>query len=305
VFLQSASRAFSISVANVSTTAAVPAEYAELVDDAAIFPPGDAPLPDAVARHREHRRAAYAAMVGPFVVSDVRLPELLELLATDGADEPLPISVVVTGGAGGLAPAVAWATGSSLVELRGLEVALRDLDDLPGSARRVVAAAADLGTEAPVHVEPPVMQEPGHGWMTALDDIAAADLRLKFRTGGLSSDAFPSPEALAQCIDAALDRELPFKCTAGLHTAVRHRDAATGFTHHGFLNVLLATRAALDGDDPVTSLEEVDRDAVLSTLQRIGPDRLARARRWFTSFGCCEVLDPLRELEGLGLVVPD
>src|SRR3712207_883223 len=182
VFLQSASRAFSISVANVSTTAAVPAEYAELVDDAAIFPPGDAPLPDAVARHREHRRAAYAAMVGPFVVSDVRLPELLELLASDGADGPLAISVVVTGGAGGLAPAVAWATGSSLVELRGLEVALRDLDDLPGSARRVVAAAADLGTEAPVHVEPPVMQEPGHGWMTALDDIAAADLRLKFRT---------------------------------------------------------------------------------------------------------------------------
>ena len=46
---------------------------------------------------------------------------------------------------------------------------------------------------------------------------------------------------------AALDRETPFKCTAGLHNAVRHRAADTGFEHHGFLNVLLATRQAFDG----------------------------------------------------------
>jgi hypothetical protein len=110
---------------------------------------------------------------------------------------------------------------------------------------------------------------------------------------------------LARCIDAALDRELPFKCTAGLHTAVRHHDPGTGFTHHGFLNILLATRAALDGDEPVTALEEADRDVVLSELHKTGPDGLLRSRRWFTSFGCCEVLDPLHELTSLGLVVPD
>ena len=74
-----------------------------------------------------------------------------------------------------------------------------------------------------------------------------AGLRLKFRTGGLTADAFPSAAELAACIDAALDRETPFKCTAGLHHAVRHTDPETGFEHHGFLNVLLATRVALDG----------------------------------------------------------
>ena len=47
-------------------------------------------------------------------------------------------------------------------------------------------------------------------------------------------------------IDAALDRETPFKCTAGLHRAVRHT-GDDGFEHHGFLNVLVATRLPSTG----------------------------------------------------------
>ena len=36
-------------------SAPLPPAWSGLVDDAAIFPPGDAPLPDAVAAHRERR----------------------------------------------------------------------------------------------------------------------------------------------------------------------------------------------------------------------------------------------------------
>ena len=42
-----------------------------LVDDAAVFPPGNAALPDAVAAHREHRAAWYADLVGPLLVPAV------------------------------------------------------------------------------------------------------------------------------------------------------------------------------------------------------------------------------------------
>ena len=65
-------------------------------------------------------------------------------------------------------------------------------------------------------------------WFAAADAVAEAGLRLKFRTGGLEAAAFPPAHALARWIDAALDRETPFKCTAGLHHAVRHTDADTG-----------------------------------------------------------------------------
>jgi hypothetical protein len=289
----------------------------ELVDDAAMFPPGEAPLADAVAAYRERRDEPWAAMVGPLVVPDRVLPQLAGLLsghdsgsgaATDAGSrtEPLPLSVVCSGGAGSLGPAAHWAGETAGTELQALELALRDLDDLSGSARRVVRAAeavAVSGVEAPVYVEVPLPPhgEPGAGWLEALDEIAAADLRLKFRTGGLDADLFPSPTALAAGIEAALDRELPFKCTAGLHHAVRHRDPETGFEHHGFLNVLLATRAGLDGDDVAAVLSESGRETVLARTQQVGLEGLARARRWFASFGCCGVEDPYADLVELGL----
>jgi hypothetical protein len=278
----------------------IPPEYTALVDDAAIFPPGEAPLDEAVPAHREHLAAPYAALVGPFVVSDTRLPQLAALVEADG--DPLRVTVVVTGGAGAIEPAYRWATAPGL-EVAGIEVALRDLDDLAGGARRVVAAVTQLGVEVPVHVEPPL--EPGppsHGWLAALDEVASADLRLKLRTGGVTADAFPDEETVATAVDAALDRELPFKCTAGLHHAVRHRAPDTGFEHHGFLNVLLATRAALDGDDVTAALSEQDPQAVVRRIAETGSDGLVRARRWFTSFGCCGVRDPYDDLVALSLV---
>jgi len=271
----------------------VPTFLSALVDDAAIFPPGSLPLPEAVRAHREHRASAYADLVGPFVISDIRLPDLLEELAD--ADRRLAVTVVVTGGAGAIGPAVRWATRSGLLDVRSVETPLRNEDDLARNAQRVVAAVDqvrdDLG-EVPVYVEPPrAPGGPGQSWLAALDEIAAADLRLKFRTGGVDADAFPTAAELAASIDAALDRELPFKCTAGLHHAVR-----TG-EQHGFLNVLAATAAAFEG---------APREEVVATLEttkiKIQTDGFESARRWFTSFGCCSVTEPLEDLVELGLV---
>ena len=110
------------------------------------------------------------------------------------------------------------------------------------------------------------------------------------------AEAFPSAEALAGWIDAALDRETAFKCTAGLHRAVRHT-GADGFEHHGFLNILDATGRAFDG----ASREEVV--AVLEDRElRTTPEQVARGRRWFTSFGSCSVAEPLADLRELGLI---
>lgn len=289
-----------------------------LVDDAAVFPPGNAPLPEAVDAHREHRSAPYADLVGPFVISDVRLPDLIEVVGSRAADDlaaPLPVSVVVTGGAGAIEPAVRWTNRSGLLDLRSLEIALRDEADLAHNARRVVAAvdqltaSGDLDDETPVFVEPPRLLDspPQHSWLSALDEVAAADHRLKFRTGGVTGDSFPAPAELATCLETALDRELRFKCTAGLHHALRHEDPETGFAHHGFLNVLAATRASLDGASPdelAALLDEHDAGEVLAALRKPGPEGLVSARRWFTSIGSCSVLEPLEDLIDLDLL-PD
>ena len=302
----------------------VPAWLARLVDDAAVFPPGNAPLPQAVTEHRAHAASGYADLVGPLVVGDQHLPELLDLVPTGsspasaaGPTAPLPVSVVVSGGAGALEGAVRWATRAGALELQSLEIALRD--DATGAiehnARRILTAvdqlvsAGELDDETPVYVEPPRLYgaPPTPGWLGALDEIAAAGHRLKFRTGGLDADAFPAAHELAACLEAALDREAPFKCTAGLHHAIRHRAEETGFEHHGFLNVLLATRATFDSapvDEVAAVLETTDPDAVTGALRQHGDDALARTRRWFTAFGSCSVREPLDDLVALRLLEP-
>ncbi len=267
-------------------------------DDAAVFPPGNADLPDAVAAFRARRDEWYADLVASLVVTDERVPAV--------ADAEVPLSIVVTGGAGALAGALRLAARAGN-RVAGLEIALRDLDDLAGNARRVVAAVdaarieGDLDDETPVFVELPAA-DVTYGWEAAADEVAAAELRLKFRTGGTEAHQFPSAGQVAAWIDAALDRELAFKCTAGLHDAVRHRDPETGFEHHGFLNVLAATAEAdsgLGAADVAETLELTDEAELLGLARELD---LTKARRWFTGVGSCSILEPLADLTHLGLL---
>ncbi|MFS3130191.1 hypothetical protein ACLM5J_17445 [Nocardioides sp. Bht2] len=278
--------------------------FAALVDDAAIYPPGNAPLDEAVRAHFLRRVGENHPLVGSFVIGDHQLNDLVGLVT-----DSLPLSIVIGAGAGGIAPALSIAHRIGGVRAAGLEIALRDHDDLAGNARRVVAAVdqardlALLDDEVAVYVELP-QGTPTHGWLSAADVVAAAELRLKFRTGGMDADFFPSTADLGSWIIAALDRETPFKCTAGLHNAVRH-SGADGFEHHGFLNVLMATRASLDGADSRTVQGVLgERDGALlaaDARDSVGLDALGRARRWFTSFGSCSIAEPEHDLCELGL----
>jgi hypothetical protein len=270
--------------------------WSRLVDDAAIFPPGDVPLPDALDAFGHRHDEWYADLVGSFVVTDTRLPEV---------PVEVPVSVVVTGGAGAVAGIAALA-GRRGHRLTGIEVAVRDLDDVAGNVRRIMAAvdaarAEGLSEETAIYVELP-RAETTASWLAGADVVAEAEALLKFRTGGVEADLFPDAATVAAWIDAALDRETSFKCTAGLHHALRHRDHDTGFEHHGFLNVLLATRRAFDGGS-LTEVTEILDDRYTNDLVALArTSDLAGARRWFTSFGSCSVTDPLDDLLGLGLL---
>ena len=278
--------------------ATVPPTWSGFFDDAAVFPPGNADLPEAVQSFRSRRDEWYAALAASLVVTDERVPAV--------AAAEIPLSIVVTGGAGAVAGALKLAARAGN-PVAGLEIALRDLDDLAGNARRVVAAVdaarsdGALDDETPIFVELPA-GDVTHGWEAAADEVAAAELRLKFRTGGIEAHLFPTSGQVASWIDAALDRELAFKCTAGLHNAVRHRDPETGFEHHGFLNVLAATAEAdsgLTAADVAETLEETDEGELLALARELD---LAKARRWFTSVGSCSILEPLADLTDLGLL---
>ncbi len=179
-------------------------------------------------------------------------------------------------------------------------VAKRGEDPQPGIARMLELAARvpelDLYAEVPLTF----------GLLAGLDTSAAARadgarIAAKFRTGGLAAELFPTPVELAAVICACRDRDLPFKLTAGLHHAIRHADPETGFTHHGFLNVLAGAALALDGGE-VADVAEVL--AATDAVPLIEPVRARRdqPRGLWVGFGSCSMIEPLTDLIRLGLV---
>ncbi|NUO36886.1 MAG: hypothetical protein HOQ18_14000 [Dermatophilaceae bacterium] len=273
--------------------------FDRLVDDAAVFPPGLAPLDVAVRQHLERRTGPYAAQLGPLLVPATAAAELAALAAKDdrAVAEPLEVGLVARPGA----------------PLEPLFDAVELLRDDP----RVVVAGAELGWSdgdsgwrRALELEVPVVVEVGLGsdQESGLDDVADAvdhehDVTAKFRTGATPAWPWPDETSLAGFLDAVVLRGLSFKLTGGLHHAVRGDH--DGEPMHGLLNVLLATHEALDGAETrelAAELGRRDTEVLVTAVSGLHDDDVRRLRRSFTAYGCCGVLDPLTELEALGLV---
>jgi hypothetical protein len=251
-----------------------PALLAGLLDDAAIFPPGNAPLAQAAADHAAHLRSPYAGAVGPLVVrvGDLALVGDVDVAVVAGLDE------------------VHTAVAAAGSRLRALEVAL------PASAAAAeVRSLASLGVDVFVEVPRDARRD------EVIAELALAGLMAKFRTGGMRADLFPSVPELAAGLLGAVALGVPFKATAGLHHAVRRTDPETGFEHHGFLNLMVATARARAGAplaDVAAAVAARDEAAVAAEALLLGRD----LREVFRSFGTCSISDPLTDLARLDLL---
>jgi hypothetical protein len=270
----------------------VPAVAQRLFDDAALFPPGNAAMPDAVAEHVALSSAWYAELVGRFICPASRLSQLDAELSRTGSR--FAVAVTVPAGPDGLPDAVRTARELPGIDLVAVElpVSVESLDQDLDRLHPLIEAGLQVFAELPAaELSPPVAAR-----------LAEAGLLAKLRTGGTVQDAFPSRDALAAAVTATVAAGLPFKCTAGLHHAVAHTDPATGLSHYGFLNVLLAVRAAQTGADPREPLHSADQRSLADQVSALTPDQVAELRGQLRSIGSCSVTEPLEDLQLLGLV---
>ncbi|MEV0896733.1 hypothetical protein [Actinoplanes sp. NPDC049802] len=289
----------------------VPPLYAGLVDDASLLPPSPVGLDDAVLKHQEHTTSWYRDLIGSLLVpASIVGTEPLKPACGVGVRSapeihtPVPgLTAVLIGDVPAAAlPNTVEKLRSSGVVVKHVEaaVARRGEDPQPGLATLCTFAAAETGL--PLYAEIPL----SWGLLAALDSVAEARadglaIAPKFRVGGLAAELFPTPVELAAVICACRDRELPFKLAAGLRHATRHTDPETGFTHHGFLNVLVATVIAADGGEVAEVAEAL---AATHPVPLVEPARIHRdgPRPLFVGFGAANVVEPLTELVRLGLI---
>ncbi|MBY4212529.1 hypothetical protein HQO27_02185 [Rhodococcus fascians] len=270
-------------VGRTRTDAVIPQIFRGLCDDAALFPPGNAPIDAAVPGHLAYRDSAFADLVGPFVFPIPRLAELKSIPA------PLSLSLTAPGGPGTVEAGLAAARAIPGVTVVAVEVTMPTGTDI--SMLRTVDRDVDIYVEIP-------RDERRAAVFDAVDERG---YRAKFRTGGVTADLYPEVAELAHAIGEATRREIPFKATAGLHHAIRNTDPARGFEQHGYLNVLLAAQAAHSGarKTELESILEIRDPGVIARL--VGG---IEAERVFLSFGTCSIHEPLADLMSLGLIPP-
>lgn len=271
---------------------------AGLCDDAALFPPGNAPMDTAVPAHLEHERSAHAPLVGPFVFPAPRLGELAAIVAE--LDGELELSLTVPAGTDAVPAALEQLRAIDHVKLVAMEIAVPEgqtPDALLAGLDEIASAASgvDIFVEVPRDERRPAI----------LARLAGTRYAAKFRTGGVVAAAYPDEAELATAIHTVVGTGVPFKATAGLHHAVRNTDPDTGFEQHGFLNVMLAAHRAAAGagvDEIASTLADRDGQHLAGQLNGLSAEEVDALRATFRSFGTCSISDPLTELVGLGLV---
>jgi hypothetical protein len=283
---------------------ASPSLFTALIDDAAVFPPGSAPLDRALAEHRAHRGAPYADLVGPLLVPADHVGDLVELVAAEPVTvpgrAPLRIGIVAPDGLRQARAGLSDAAARPEIEVTAVELPLGSVDDLSG-------AWSELGSRGPA-VWWEIDRE---GYLRAqLGRLAGAAKGAgpggaKLRTGGSTEQSFPPEAEVAAFLRHAIDVDLTFKLTAGLHHAVRRTDADSGLEQHGVLNVLCAIKAALNGaeeDELEAVLAERDPAPLVTQAHGMSEADASVIRAFWSSFGCCGVTEPIAELVDLGLL---
>ncbi len=241
-------------------------------DETLLRSPEARPLAQVVAEHRE-LRAAYRSQLAALVVPDTQLTAVSRQLPA-GVD--LPVSVITTGGAGGLLALV----GRDLpgIDIVSVEPALRDLDDLVGSAARVISAAAELGSDVDIFVGLPYAP----GWEAAVEPIEAAGLYGKIGAAG--------PSATAEQLSILVEADLPFKITSHMEW--------------DWLTMLSAIHALVDGasqKDAAGLLEDPDHEQTATAISSWDQANQLRIRRRLRRVGTDRLPQLINDLVGRGV----
>lgn len=281
---------------------------AGLVDYAGLFPPAALPMPEAVAQYASYRAGPTAWMLGRFVVAASALDAFVDA-ASRLQPSPQHWLLAVLGTSSDAERITRFnAAHQGQFSIDTVECRV-DGDAEAKSLRDAYDEAFTLYAELPLD--------------DRVDDRIAAlsvlGLAAKVRTGGLTAEAFPRAERLAEFLRGCARHRVPFKATAGLHHPLRGAyrltyaaDSGTG-RMFGFLNVFLTAMLfahGLSSADAIALLEEEDPTAftVDATSIRwreylLTAAQIAESRaQWVGSFGSCSFAEPVDELTRLRLL---
>ncbi len=315
-----------------------------LIDYAGLFPPAKLDMTASVANYAKYLGSPEAWMLGRFILPVSRLEEfraaagqLLPRTLKEEAEmweQPWLISAIIDGDLERDIDAVFAFNHRHTQEANGLAIIDAVEVKVPAAGEGKGLAGAEfidhaiesMPEELFAFFEIPVLPATVNG-APKLPDIrgmiaalAGAEAAAKIRTGGVTPEAFPAPERIAEVLVQCAQADVPFKATAGLHHAIRAHYPLTYEPNcprgvmHGFLNLFLAAAFVrthrFDTPALVGLLEETDPRAIRFSPTLVSwhewalsDPQLAQARETFAlSYGSCSFNEPVEELQRLGLL---
>jgi len=284
--------------------ASLKALLTSVVDYAGLFPPAKLDLREAMEHYIQDLASPYAWMLGRFVIPASRLPELAEISPAFSLKQ-WSLSAILSG------------LGSEIKQVRSLhagnKIAIAALEFSPLAPSAIERVLPDLPAGVEVFFEIPCNGNL-ESYLNVLRHTGAA---AKIRTGGTTTDAFPSISQLSQCIFAFAEARVPFKATAGLHHPLpgeypltSELDSPTTLMH-GFLNVAILAAFAywqkVTPEEALEVLQAISHNAFQFKADRIcWRDRCldileieAARQHCFRSFGSCSFQEPVNDLKHL------
>ncbi len=272
------------------------------IDYAGLFPPAGLDMAHAVETYERYRAGEQFWMLGSFVVQAARLAELERQIKHD--QRPWTVSALVGPGIEDELELVERFTRSGAGKVTSIEAKVSAPAQIRFTRERV-----------PRHLT--IYFEIAD--LALLSSVRDSGSRAKLRTGGVTPESFPPAVEVAAFIRAAWQRQVPFKCTAGLHHALRSEHALSDsagnhrVVMHGFLNVMLASafaQTAVSLEELVEMLEApsasafgCEPDGLTWQNYRVTNQQVGLAReRGFVSFGSCSFTEPVEELQALEIL---
>jgi hypothetical protein len=306
---------------SATSSAALRAAFAGLIDYAGLFPPAQLGMEAALAEYAGARRGPHAWMLARFIVRESQVGELLK-----SAQAPIPLSVI----AGTADDSRTWfeavqislqrvaAHRASGVAIEALELTLprpfSQRETYDAAIGQCSAALAQNGlSDLSSYIELPQHERRNELLPGAFASMKRHRLRAKLRCGGVTASSIPPVYDIATFLRAAAEEAVAFKATAGLHHPIRGYNEESGFVMHGFLNVLTAAalvRQEASEDSVIAALEDeeagnfaLDPDGLRWRDTLIGADALRDTRaNSFHSYGSCSFSEPVDDLAALGLI---
>ncbi len=283
---------------------------AEIVDYAGLFPPSKVGMTSAVQNYADYLEGEYAWMLGRFILPVSRLDEFAAEAENLFGEKTWLLSVIAD-----RSLPETLAKIDEFNEQHSEKAKIDTLEIKVDSAEEIHAAEKILPKTLTTYFEIP-LKDVLTDLMMAL---AITHNRAKFRTGGITQDAFPNSADVIRFMRICIAANVPFKATAGLHHPLRcikpltYESNSVNGTMHGFLSLFMSAvflRQNLNHSFVHELINETKTETFRFEDERLNwkehsvenfEVELGR-KRSAISFGSCSFNEPIEDLKELGFL---